>query len=478
MAAPVKAFVSYSWQVEYATGIVNELELLCRERDIQLVRDSSTMQHGDLIRDFMDRLAGGEHIIMLFSDAYFKSTWCMYELLATWQRGDFKDRTHPIIVNGDNVADLQDNDYRIGLTEFWKAKYESANSKLTGHDPTVLIEEQKRVKLYRNIYQNINELINFAADRLTTPLDQLKAQQYAQILDRINPKRIDDQTNGDAAFLAEIKALLAVDLKKSELFRDQIIENCGLNIIDDDGLHGYLIDQCLDGQFVEIIQNLQSAFVNSCDELDSSDITGIRKLYQAAVDTLAKLVLFNVKNDWMAQHRNKCVQNHGSEQVLPDMSFCGVEVVLSREKQTIPDFQYVAHDLNLVGKGVMLESGFRSKDVVRDIIKRLFQRVLEKEVFGQGDEKRALDILQRTIKQRKQQKNLKLRKNYFLLLPDDTSSPLSDITVQKEIRKLLPDLSFIRIKSGACEETFIVEDAELMVAISDFYKTLEEYKPK
>ena len=476
MTNPVKVFVSYSWEQEKQTRVVDELEELCRQRNIQLIRDKNEIQHGDLIRDFMDRLAGGEHVITLFSDAYFNSTWCMYELLTTWQRGNFKDRTHPIKIDDIN---LQDDDYRINLTDLWKAKFQSAEAKLAGRDPTVFIEEQKRVKLCRDIYQNINELINFAANRLTTPLDQLKEKQYAQILDKINPKRIDDQVNGDEDFLSEIKALLALDLKKSELFRDQIIKNCGLNVTDDDGLHGYLIDQCLDGQFVEIIQNLQSAFVNSYDELDGSDVTGIRKLYQAAEDALAKLVLFNVKNAWMVQHRNKCMQNHENEQILPDMSFGGVEVVVSREAQSIPRFRYAPHDLNLQGgKGVTLESGFRPNDVVRDIIKRLFHSVMEQEISSQNDEKRALDILQRTIKQRKQQKNLKLRKNYFLLLPDDSNSPLSDMAVQKEIRELLPDLSFIRIKSGINEETFIVEDAELMVAINDFYKTLEEYKRK
>lgn len=476
MTSPVKVFVSYSWKMERDTGIVETLGKLCPERDIQFIRDSNTLQHGELINDFMDNLSGGEHIITVFSDTYFKSTWCMYELLTTWQKGNFKDRTHPVIV--DDLY-LQDQDYRIGLTDFWKAKYEAAESKLAGRDPTVFIEEHKRVKLCRDIYQNINELINFAANRLTTPLDQLKTQYYAQILDQIRPKKIDEYGQVDDEFLAEIRALLAGDLKKSELFRDHVIKNCGLKVIDDDGLHGYLIDQCLDGQFVEIIQNLQSAFVNSFDELDGSDITGIRKLYQAAEDALAKLVLFNVKNEWMAQHRKECMRNDGYVQVLPDMSFGGVEVVVSRDAQTIPRFRYAPHDLNLQGgKGVTLESGYRSKDVVRDVIKRLFYRVMEQDISSQVDEKHALDILQRTIKQRKQQKNLKLRKNYFLLFPDDSDSPLSDAAVQKEIRTLLPDLSFIRIKSGMNEETFIVEDAELMVAISDFYKTLEDYRPK
>lgn len=343
----------------------------------------------------------------------------------------------------------------------------------------MVLDEYRHVNLYRDIYQNISELLNFSAGRLTTPLEQLRAQNYTQLLDRISPKLTEDFYLPDDDFLDEIKETLEQDLKKSELFRDHVIKSCDLDYTDAAGLHGYLVDQCIKGEFVQIIQNLQSAFVDSYEELGSSDILAIRKLYQATEDTLSKLVLFNVKNEWMAQYCYERGRNNHHDHLLPDMSFGSVEVVISREAQTIPRFQFGRHDLNLQGaKGVMLETGFRSKDIVRDIIKRLFHRVMEKEISDQLDEERAIGILQRTIQQRKQQKNLKLRKNYFLLIPSDSSSPLADETVQKEIKKLLPDLSFIRIKSGKVEETFIVEDADLMVAISEFYKTLEEHKPQ
>jgi len=109
MASSVKVFVSYSWSVEDETGIVGELEIQCQQRSIQLVRDRNAMQHGDLIKDFMSRLAGGEHIITVFSDAYFKSKWCMFELLKVWQKGGFEEHTYPIKTDD---HDLQDANYR------------------------------------------------------------------------------------------------------------------------------------------------------------------------------------------------------------------------------------------------------------------------------------------------------------------------------------------------------------------------------
>jgi len=476
MANPLKVFVSYSWRIEDETGIVGELEAQCRERNIFLVRDNKKLQHGDLIREFMDKLSGSERIITVFSDAYFRSKWCMYELLETWRKGDFKDRTHPIKVDD---CDLQNENYRIELTDFWEEKYRIADANLKGRDPLVITKEYEQVEIYRDLYQNINKLLIFAAGRVTIPLEQLRKQGYAQLLDRISPIQSVSDYPSDGDFLEEIKEILAKDLKKSELFRDHVIKNCDLDYTDAAGLHGYLVDQCIKGEFVQIIQNLQSAFVDSFEELGSSDILAIRKLYQAAEDTLSKLVLFNVKNEWMAQYCHERSQNNHHDHLLPDMSFASVEVVISREAQTIPRFQFGRRDLNLQGaKGVMLETGFRSKDIVRDIIKRLFRRVMKQEISSQLDEEGAIDTLQRTIQQRKQQKNLKLRENYFLLIPSDSSSPLADEGVQSEIKKLLPDLSFIRIKSGKIEETFIIEDADLMVAISEFYKTLEEYKPE
>ena len=116
MAEAVKVFVSYAWAVESETGIVREIEQLCPSRRIHLLRDEKELKHGELIQQFMDKLTGGEHVITVFSNAYFKSKWCMYELLKTWQKGGFEQRTHPVIVDNCN---LQDTAYRISISDHW-----------------------------------------------------------------------------------------------------------------------------------------------------------------------------------------------------------------------------------------------------------------------------------------------------------------------------------------------------------------------
>jgi hypothetical protein len=180
---PVSVFVSYSWGVERDTGIVDTLETLCKSRHIRLLRDNNEIKHGELIRQFMDRLTGGEHIITVFSKAYFHSKWCMYELLKTWQKGDFQPRTHPIIADD---CDLQDAEYRIGVVKHWITEHQEIRRLLDGQDPSMYVEEIKKANLLRDISQNANEMMNFAAGRLTTPLADLKSKGYAQILDIIH----------------------------------------------------------------------------------------------------------------------------------------------------------------------------------------------------------------------------------------------------------------------------------------------------
>lgn len=474
----VNVFVSYSWNVDELTKVVDEIEALCPPRNIALLRDRNEMQHGDLIVEFMDNLTGGEHIITVFSKPYFESRWCMYELLKIWQRGSFKQRTHPIIVD---ACDLQDANYRMDTVEYWVKEHEVLEKALEGRKPALFLEEFEKLNMLRDISQNVNKMMNFAAERLITPLLDLRAKQYVQILDQIQQvpadKPEEDICFDDDDFLIEVKENLELDLKKSDVFRQHVVANCAGAFMDD-GLQNYLVEQCEAGEFVAVVQNIQSAFVDTFDEIGEQNFSGVRKLYQAAEGLVSKLVLFNVKKDWMRQYRQVCSQHSPHEHVLPNMTFGSVEVVMSREAQTIPEFQLGPHDLSLHGgRSVRLESGFKAQNFVREVIARLYKQVLRHELGSQTDEQRAIEVLQKTIQQRKQQKNLKLRKNYFLLLSDAPDSPLGDKKVQDEIKSLLPDLAFITLKSDRNEETFIVEDTDLMIAISEFFTTLEDYKP-
>jgi hypothetical protein len=305
VAKPIKVFVSYSWKTENDTQIVETLGKLCLERDIKLIRDNQALKHGDSIKQFMDELSEGDQIITVFSKPYFESPWCMYELLRTFQKGNLGERTHPVIADD---CDLQDGDYRLDVVKYWVNKYKNGEVKLKGIDPKLVLNEHQQIKLYRDISQNINELLNFAKDRVTTPLPQLKQKNYAQLLDLIAPIVQHDGKaiqQSDEDFLKEIRQNIEFELNKSEhnSFREHLLQACSYKGKTQE-FHNYLIDECTSGRFKEIIQYIESVFVDCYDNIDSANINAVKKLYDIAEGTVSKLVVFNIKNDWMTQFRN------------------------------------------------------------------------------------------------------------------------------------------------------------------------------
>jgi internalin A len=98
-----KVFVSYAWDketstVEYAR-IVDELE-----REIQnlgivtLVRDRNENRKGASLRQFMDQIQTCDFAIVVLSDKYLTSWYCMYELMRLYQSFESSSRFEKDVV--------------------------------------------------------------------------------------------------------------------------------------------------------------------------------------------------------------------------------------------------------------------------------------------------------------------------------------------------------------------------------------------
>ena len=105
MSESIKVFVSYSWATENDTHILDEVDKFCPPRNLTLIRDCKTLKHGEPIDKFIKELTKGDHVITVFTKPNFKSKWCLFELLHIYQRGDFKQRTPPVIADDCNLQD-------------------------------------------------------------------------------------------------------------------------------------------------------------------------------------------------------------------------------------------------------------------------------------------------------------------------------------------------------------------------------------
>jgi hypothetical protein len=390
-------------------------------------------------------------------------------------------------------CNLQDDDYRLKLVDFWLERFNTAQDKLNNRDPKTVLNQHKQAKLYQDFYQNIDELLNFAAGRLATPLTELQKQNYAQLLDRIKP--VSQSSSGktetqdkdkvasaiqlDQDFLKEVQASLGSLKQSSKLYHDKLVKQCAVPLKEANDLPGYLIKQCLEGNFAKIVRNMETTFVSCLKELDANNSWEINAVLQAAEDLISKLVLFNVKDEWIEEHYSKSALAIEPKYMLPDLNLIAVEVVASRQTQTIPRFQASGkgmRDIN-IDKVFTLEIGI--KHGIDTYLKLLHSSILGNQFNDGMDRNELIQDIKDTIAYRKKHTDIALKKRYFILIPSDESAPLANKELQLELARLLaPELEWITLKTGTREQVFLITDGELKTAIREFFTTLANFNPK
>jgi TIR domain len=71
-----EVFLSYAWGGE-SEKIVNELDTAFKAKGIVLVRDKRDLGFKGMITDFMKRIGKGQAVVVVISDKYLESPYCM-----------------------------------------------------------------------------------------------------------------------------------------------------------------------------------------------------------------------------------------------------------------------------------------------------------------------------------------------------------------------------------------------------------------
>lgn len=88
------------------------------------------MRPGDLISGFMKRIGLADHVIVVLSDKYLRSPYCMTELHYIYQRSfgekeDFLYRIFPLRLTDAQLGTWRD---RVTYAEYWEAEFKAMES--------------------------------------------------------------------------------------------------------------------------------------------------------------------------------------------------------------------------------------------------------------------------------------------------------------------------------------------------------------
>lgn len=188
---PVKEALSQSEIfVSYAEGgeseeMVNKLDKTLQENGILILRDKRDLGFKGLISEFMNRIGKGKGIVLVVSDKYLKSPYCMYELLEIHRNLEFKERIFPIVMGDANIFEPLP---RLQYLKYWRDKKDELDMAIKefGADAITVIGED--YKIYKRVFDNFGEVVNILKDINSLTPDMHRSSDFEALVKAVKEK--------------------------------------------------------------------------------------------------------------------------------------------------------------------------------------------------------------------------------------------------------------------------------------------------
>jgi len=178
-----KIFLSYCHKDK---EIADRLDKFFITKNILLTRDvRDALPYSNLVK-YMKTIRDHDYVIPLISDAYLKSTNCMFEVIQFIQEKKYIEKIFPIIV--DKKDDIFNKEKHIKYLSFWQDRYKRFRNEINNLENSGTWPSHVELDKIDKIQSNIGEFLNNIAELKCFPLDELENTNYKAILDKIGNK--------------------------------------------------------------------------------------------------------------------------------------------------------------------------------------------------------------------------------------------------------------------------------------------------
>ena len=167
--------ISYAWGDKTPEGREREalVDRLCEQAQaryaIRLWRDADVMKQGERISRFMRELAAHDRIIVVLSDKYLKSEYCMFELSEIWRlaRRDGDAFLARVTVWALPDARLHSILERLEIAKHWRDSFDTLDQAVRKHGPALLGEsDMAKYKQTERYASEVGDMMALIADTL------------------------------------------------------------------------------------------------------------------------------------------------------------------------------------------------------------------------------------------------------------------------------------------------------------------------
>lgn len=154
-------FISHAWGGQ-SDDVVAAITDRFKQKNIPFVLDKNHLGYRGSIQEFMIQLGKADMVIIVLSNKYLRSEFCMFELIQIYKHDRLRDRIYPIVLDEVNISRSTD---RIELVKYWEDQITQLQSKLKELNSLSHIEGiTDDLNLYTEIRNNIAKLTSILRD--------------------------------------------------------------------------------------------------------------------------------------------------------------------------------------------------------------------------------------------------------------------------------------------------------------------------
>ena len=189
--AQPEIFFSYAWggeKEEYAIALYDALKANCHK----VVMDRHDVQYRESFTQFMLRIGRGAIIVLVVSDKYLRSPFCMFELLEIYRKsnselGEMAAKVIPVVM-GD--ANIYDDAGILQYTKYWRQKTKDLSKGMTDEmDLVDTVDFGTKLKRYNEIANNITHFALWLQDIRVDKPEKLAENGFAIIKQAIKERK-------------------------------------------------------------------------------------------------------------------------------------------------------------------------------------------------------------------------------------------------------------------------------------------------
>ena len=164
---PQPVYVSYAWGGE-SEALVDEIERRLPPT-LELKRDKSELRPGDWISRFMQEIGRAQFVLVVLSDKYVRSVYCMRELLylhhtSLGEKEAFLHKLVPLTLSDLKISRAKD---RAGYIQFWKHEREETEAKFAGLDHVSFGgEDRTELLAILDFQHHVSDMLAWVGDTL------------------------------------------------------------------------------------------------------------------------------------------------------------------------------------------------------------------------------------------------------------------------------------------------------------------------